>query len=124
MKAKKIFKQMIKEHNADNEVTYVSSYENIKEVMKMILSVPDTCIENIDLSSPEMAGYGKAFLLTYSTDNTVWCQKAFFDNGNITRGDGTYIIDVNAIGDSNPHDFLIDNMNQKIKLIGGETSES
>lgn len=122
MKAKKIFKQMIKEHNNGNEVTYVSLYSNIREVLKMLCGVPEFCIEGVDIQSSEWDGYTEAYLLTLSSDNLIWVQKAYFDDGRIAKGDGTYLIDMSAIGDNEPEDFII-GCGCKIKLIGGESND-
>lgn len=75
MKPKKIFKRMIKEHELGNEVTYVSTYENVRAVAKMLCSQPDTYIESITIEPPDWAGYDKAYLLTLSSDNLIWVEK-------------------------------------------------
>ena len=123
MKAKKILKKMIKEHNFGNEVTYIAKYESVKEVMKLLLSQPDTFIMNINLEDEERDGYDKAFLLTYSTDNSVWCQRAYIDDEHIARSDGVCFIDISAIGNNKPSDF-VNEENSTIKLIGGETNDN
>lgn len=118
MKPKKIFKKMIKEHDLGNEVTYVSTYENVRAVAKMLCSQPDTYIESITIEPPEWAGYDKAYLLTLSSDNLIWVEKAYFDNGHIARSGGVYYIDVTAIGDAKPEDFVLEG-ESTVKLIGG-----
>jgi len=123
MKAKKIFKKMIKSHN-DNVVTYVSNFENVREVAKMLIALPDTIIEGVHLESPEWDGYEGAFLLTFDEDNTIWIQKAYFDDGRIARGIGVYVIDKNSIGTHRPEEFLVENEGiNKIILVGGESND-
>ena len=118
MKPKKIFKKMIKEHDLGNEVTYVSTYENVRAVAKMLCSQPDTCIESITIEPPDWAGYDKVYILTLSSDNLIWVQKAYFDNGNIARSDGVCYIDIDAIGDAKPEDFVLEG-ESTVKLMGG-----
>ena len=123
MKAKKIFKKMIKSHN-DNVVTYVSNFENVREVAKMLISLPDTIIEGVHLESPEWDEYEGAFLLTFDEDNAIWIQKAYFDDGRIARGIGVYIIDKNSIGTHRPEEFLVESEEiNKIILVGGESND-
>lgn len=121
MKAKKIFKQMIKEHNNGNEVTYVSLRNNIREVFKMLCGVSEFCV-GVDIQPSEWDSYTMACLLTLSSDNLIWVQKAYFDDGRIARGSGTYLIDMSAIGYHKPEDFVIGE-SCKIKLIGGESND-
>jgi hypothetical protein len=88
----------------------------------MLCGVPEFCIEGVDIQSSEWDGYTKAYLLTLSSDNLIWVQKAYFDDGRIAKGDGTYLIDTSAIGDNEPEDFIIGG-GCKIKLIGGESND-
>lgn len=121
MKPKKIFKKMVKEHENENIVTYVSHYDNIRQVLKMLVTLPDTIIESVRVEPPEYDGYEGAFLLTFDTDGTIWTQKAYFEDGRIARGNGVYLIDVTSIGVHKPEEFLIDGEpDNKIKIIGGE----
>lgn len=125
MKAKKIFKRMVKIHDKNKSITYVSNFENVREVAKILISLPNTIIEDVHLESPEWDGYEGAFLLTFDEDNTIWIQKAYFDDGRIARGNGVYLIDVTSIGVHKPEEFLIENKEtNKIILIGGESNEN
>ena len=108
MKAKKIFKRMVKIHDKNKSITYVSNFENVREVAKILISLPNTIIEDVHLESPEWDGYEGAFLLTFDEDNTIWIQKAYFDDGRIARGTGIYIIDNDSIGTHKPEEFLIE----------------
>lgn len=124
MKPKKIFKKMIKEHEAGKLVTYVSHYDNVRQVFKMLCGLPNVIIENVLIESPSSDGYEGAFLLTYSEDSTVWVQKAYFDNGSIARGTGVYLIDIASIGVHKPEEFLIEGEPEnKIKIIGGDSND-
>lgn len=124
MKPKKIFKKMVKEHENENIVTYVSHYDNIRQVLKMLVTLPDTIIESVKIEPPESDGYEGAFLLTFDTDGAIWTQKAYFEDGRIARGNGVYLIDVTSIGVHKPEEFLIDGeSDNKIKIIGGELDD-
>lgn len=122
MKAKKIFKRMVKIHDENKSITYVSNFENVREVAKILISLPNTIIEDVHLESPEWDGYEGAFLLTFDEDNTIWIQKAYFDDGRIARGTGIYIIDNDSIGTHKPEEFLIESdiEDNEIIVIGGE----
>lgn len=123
MKPKKIFKKMVKEHENENIVTYVSHYDNIRQVFKMLVTLPDTIIESVKIEPPEYDGYEGAFLLTFDTDGTIWITKAYFEDGSIARGGGVCLIDVTSIGVHKPEEFLIDGECNKIKIIGGELDD-
>lgn len=122
MNAKKILKKMIKEHESGNEVTFISDYKKIKEVAKLLISQPETFIQNISIENEDSC-YNKAFILTYDTDNAVWCQKAFLDDGHIALSSGVCFIDVNAIGNNKPSDF-VNKDDSYIKIIGGEIDDT
>lgn len=116
MKPKKIFKKMIKEHENENIVTYVSHYDNIRQVLKMLVTLPDTIIESVKIEPPESDGYEGAFLLTFDTDGAIWTQKAYFEDGRIARGNGVYLIDVTSIGAHKPEEFLINGEKNNFKI--------
>lgn len=121
MKAKKIFNKMVKAHNYGDEATYISTYENVRQVAKMICSLPDVCIASINIDPPDWEGYDKAYILTYDVDNAIWCQRAYFDDGRIARTSGMCFIDISAIGENKPEDFIIEG-DAEIKIVGGENN--
>lgn len=124
MKPKKIFKKMMKEHETGRLVTYVSHYDNVRQVFKMLCGLPNIIIETISIEPPDYDGYEGAFLLTFGEDSTVWVQKAYFENGRIARGTGVYLIDIDSIGIHKPEEFLIDGEPEnKIKIIGGDSND-
>lgn len=119
MNTEKVFAKILKAHSKGETVTLVTDYKNAREIAKLIISMPDTYIENFQLGSAEYDGYCDPWLLSYGEDGDIWCQKAIFENGKIARGDGLYFIDAVAIGSYLPEDFVLDG-DAKIKLIGGE----
>lgn len=119
MNTEKVFAKMLKAHSKGECVSLVTDYENAKEIAKFIISMPDTCIENFQLSSAEWDGYCDPWLLSYGEEGDIWCQKAVLDNGKIAKGGGLYFIDTVAIGSYLPEDFVLDG-EAKIRLIGGE----
>ena len=116
----KVFREILRYYIKSKTVTYVSGYENIRKIIPMVCSLPNIEIENIQIESPEYDNYNKAFLLTICDNNTLWVTKAYFENGYIAKGNGIYLIDPNAIGENSPEDFLSDNRENKIILMGGE----
>lgn len=119
MNTKKVFSKMLKAHSKGETVTLVTDYENTKEIAKLIITMPDTYIEDFQLTREDYDGYCNPWLLTYGEEGDVWCQKAVFENGKIARGDGLHFIDTVAIGSYLPEDFVLDG-EAKIKLVGGE----
>lgn len=122
MNVKKIYKRMINEHKVDNTVSYISSYENVAKVFNMLLNIPNIIVEEnsyIDY----FKDYDSPILLTYTEDNTLWCQETYYSNGKIAKGSGTYLIDVSVIGDNKPEDFVFVD-ESKIITIGGESNEN
>lgn len=107
MNTTKVFAKMLKAHSKGECVSLITDYENAREIAKLIMSMPDTFIENFQLSSAESDGYSDPWLLSYGEEGDIWCQKAVLDNGKIARGDGIYIIDTSAIGSRVPEDFVL-----------------
>lgn len=107
MNTTKVFAKMLKAHSKGECVTLVTDYENAREIAKLIISMPDTYIENFQLGSAEWDGYCDPWLLSYGERGDIWCQKAIFDNGFVAKGEGIYIIDTSAIGSRVPEDFVL-----------------
>ena len=107
MNAEKVFAKMLKIHSKGECVTLVTDYENAKEVAKLIMSMPDTYIEDFQLSREDYDGYSAPWLLTYGEEGDIWCQKAILNDGAVAKGEGTYIIDTSAIGSRVPEDFVL-----------------
>lgn len=120
MNTEKVFAKMLKAHSKGECVSLVTDYENAKEIAKLIMSMPDTYIEDFQLTRSEWDGYTDPWLLTYGEEGDVWCQKAVLDNGHIAKGGGLYLIDPVAIGAHLPEEFVLDGEGCKIKLIGGD----
>lgn len=107
MNTKKAFAKMLKIHSKGECVSLVTDYENAKEIAKLIISMPDTYIEDFQLSREDYDGYADPWLLSYGEEGDIWCQKAILDNGVVAKGEGAYIIDTSAIGSRVPEDFVL-----------------
>ena len=107
MNTTKVFAKMLKIHSKGECVSLVTDYENAKDVAKLIMSMPDTYIEDFQLTREDYDGYADSWLLTYGEDGDIWCQKAVLENGKIAKGEGTYIIDTSAIGSRVSEDFVL-----------------
>ena len=107
MNTQKVFAKMLKAHSKGECISLVTDYENAKEVAKLIMSMPDTYIEDFQLSREDYDGYADPWLLSYGEEGDIWCQKAVLDNGHIAKGEGAYIIDTSAIGSRVPEDFTL-----------------
>jgi hypothetical protein len=119
MNTTKVFAKMLKVHSKGECVSLVTDYENAKDIAKLIISMPNTYIEDFQLSREDYDGYCDPWLLSYGEEGDVCCQKAVLNNGHIARGGGLYFIDTVAIGSYLPEDFVLDG-EAKIKLIGGD----
>lgn len=117
MDCKKVFANIIKHHCKGEIVTFVSSYKNIKDVLKMLLAMPDTYIEDISITRPEWDGYDEAWALSFGENSDVWCSKAININGEPFRGEGYFVIDASAIDGHDPENFVLGNSH--IKIING-----
>lgn len=119
MNCKKVFAHIIKHHCKGDKVMLVADYNDITIILKLLLCLPDSFIEDISITRPKWDNYDEAWLLCYGTDNDVWCSKAINSNGNEPfRGEGYYIIDSRAINGRSPESFVIEG--STIKLIGGD----
>ena len=107
MNTEKVFAKMLKAHSKGECVSLVADYENTKDIAKLIMSMPDTYIEDFQLTREDWDGYADPWLLTYGEDGDIWCQKAVLENGKIAKGEGAYIIDTSAIGSRVPEDFVL-----------------
>lgn len=107
MNTTKVFAKMLKAHSKGECVSLVTDYGNAKEIAKLIMSMPDTYIEDFQLTREDWDGYADPWLLTYGEDGDIWCQKAVLENGHIAKGEGAYIIDASAIGSRVPEDFVL-----------------
>lgn len=107
MNTEKVFAKMLKIHSKGECVSLVADYENAKEVAKLIMSMPDTYIEDFQLSREDYDGYADPWLLSYGEEGDIWCQKAILGNGVVAKGEGAYIIDTSAIGSRVPEDFVL-----------------
>ena len=114
MNTEKVFAKMLKIHSKGECVTLVTDYENAREIAKLIMSMPDTYIEDFQLSREDYDGYADPWLLTYGEEGDIWCQKAILNSGAVAKGEGAYIIDTSAIGSRVPEDFVLDGV---IKVV-------
>lgn len=117
MNIQKTFSRIVKANANGKDVTVVTDYDNAKDLLKYVLSIPDTSVASIELSAPEWHGYDDAYLLSINSDGTVYCEEAVLESGAIAKGEGLYLIDVLAIGENLPEDFVLDTENTQIKLI-------
>ena len=119
MNTQKVFAKMLKAKARGKDVTVVTDYPNAKEILKYILVMPDTYINDIEIASPDWKGYDEPYIINLGTDNGVYCQPAIYEDGSIARGGSLYYIDVVAIGTYLPEDFVLEGESQ-IKLVGGD----
>lgn len=110
---------MLKAKASGKDVSVVTDYPNAKEILKYILTMPDTYIVDVEIASPEWKGYCDPYLIEFSADGSVYFQPVVYEGGIIARGGGLYYIDVVAIGTYLPEDFVLEG-ESKIKLVGGD----
>lgn len=120
MNLTKVFSKILKAHAQGRLVSVVTDYENAKNLLKYILTLPEAFLENIELAGEVWNGYADAYLISLDDDGSVFCQKAIAEDGEPVRGGGLYLIDTLAIGAHLPEEFVLDGEDCKIKLIGGE----
>lgn len=120
MNLAKVFSKILKAHAQGKLVSVVTDYENAKDLLKYIMSLPDARISNVEIADEAWNGYANAYLISFDDDGSVFCQKAIAENGDAIRGGGLYLIDTVAIGAHLPEEFVLDGEGCKIKLIGGD----
>ena len=120
MNTEKVFAKMLKAKSGGKDVSVITTAINAKELIKYSLSLPDTYIADIEIGEPMWKGYNEAYLVDLCSNGAVYAQPAILENGTIARGEGLYLIDVFAIGEHLPEDFVLDSEETIIKLIGGE----
>lgn len=120
MNTQKVFSKVIKANSEGKDVSVITNYTNSTELLKYILSMPNTHIVSIDIADELWDNYYDPYLIDLSANGDVYCQPVVFTDGQIAAGEGLYFIDVLAIGEYLPEDFVIKGENTKIKLIGGE----
>lgn len=119
MNTEKVFAKMLKAKSNGTDVSVVTNYANTKKLFKYFLSLPDTYIVDVEIGEVEWRGYDGAYLLDLCADGGIYVQPAILDNGSVARGEGLYFIDVSAIGEHLPEDFVFESEETVIKLIGG-----
>lgn len=120
MNNEKVFARMLKAKAKGVDVSVVTDYENAKEIIKYALVMPDTYLVDIECNTPEWKGYDDPYTITLCADGSLYCEPSVREDGGIGRGAGLYLIDVIAIGEYLPSDFVLDDPSTEIKLIGGE----
>lgn len=120
MNTQKVYSKIIKANSNGKDVSVVTNYSNAKRLLKYILSNPDTNIVNIQIQGETWNNYYDPYLVDVTSEGDVYCQPVILDNGSIAKGEGLYLIDVLAIGDYLPDDFVLKGENTKIKLVGGD----
>lgn len=110
----KMFARMLKQHCKGKDVALVTSYDNAQEILKMLISLSDTYIEDVTLTRPEWDNYEGCWLINYGANNDIWCSKALGDDGIPLRGDDFYYIDQEAIDDLSPDDFVFGGTEYKV----------
>ena len=120
MNIEKVFARMLKAKAKGVDVSVVTDYENAKELIKYALAMPDTYIVDIEIGEVLWKGYGDVYTLNLGSDGSIYCEPSVRENGGIGRGAGLYLIDVVAIGEWLPSDFVLDDPSTEIKLIGGD----
>ena len=120
MNIEKVFARMLKAKAKGVDVSVVTDYENAKELIKYVLTMPDTYIVDIECNTPEWKGYDDPYTIALCADGGLFCEPSVREDGGIGRGAGLYLIDVVAIGEYLPSDFVLDDPSTEIKLIGGD----
>ena len=120
MNTHKVFSKIIKAKSQGRDVSVITDYANAKEILKLVLSLPDTYIKNIEIADELWDNYYDPYLIDICSEGGIYCQPAVLKNGSIAQGEGLYYIDVLAIGEYLPDDFVIEGENTKIKLVGGD----
>lgn len=76
-----IFETALQEDGAD--VAYIGDYESVKSVLKNFIYVDDGDLYNLfnlELENVEVTGYDGPFILMFSCDGDIWCQRAVVSN--------------------------------------------
>ena len=120
MNTEKVFARMLKAKAKGVDVSVVTDYNSTKELIKYVLAMPDTYIVDVEIGEPNWKGYDDPYLLTLDVYGGVFCQPVILTSGKPARGTGLYFIDVLATDSWQPSDFVLDDPDAKIKLIGGE----
>lgn len=117
MNVLKTFARIVKARSKGGDVTVVANLRDSTELLKYMISLPETFIASIDIACSEISGYNGAYLVSLNPDGGIFCEPAVSDiTGEVKRGGGLYLIDQTAIGEYLPEDFVLDS--QKFKLIG------
>lgn len=116
MNIEKVFSKILKAKSNDKNISVVSDYDNIKMLLKYILALPDTYIVSIRISNPDFKGYLDPYTIEFTKDGEVYCFETMTKTGGILRTDGLCLIDIDAIGEHKPEDFVIAD-ESTIKLI-------
>ena len=120
MNIEKVFAKVIKAKCKNEDVTVVTNFKNVQKLLKLLFSLPNSQVANIEFGEPEWRGCFDLFLLSTGGDDRVFCQPAIGESGNAIKGCGLFLIDKDAIGAYKPEDFALDGEDTSIKLIGGE----
>lgn len=118
MNIKKIFAKMVKAYSKDKDVVVVTSFDNSKDILKYLLSMPDTYVAQIIATSRDYDGYDGAFITNLDANGAIWCEPAMID-GSVLRSSGLIYVDADSIGDHAPEEFGIVG-ESKIKIVGGD----
>lgn len=118
MNIKKIFAKMVKAYSKDEDVVVITSFDNAKDILKHLLSMPDTYAAQIIATPRDYDGYDGAFITNLDTDGAVWCEPAMIDD-RVLRSGGLIYVDTDSIGDHMPDEFGIRG-ESKIKIVGGD----
>ncbi len=120
MNNEKVFARMLKAKAKGVDVSVVTDYENAKEIIKYALAMPDTYIIDVEIGDALWKGYADPYTVSLCADGGLYCEPSVREDGGIGCGAGLYLIDVIAIGEYLPSDFVLDDPSTEIKLIGGE----
>ena len=120
MNTEKVFAKMLKAKANGKDISVITNANNAKKLIQYSLSLPVAYIADIEIGEPMWKGYDEAYLVDLCAGGAVYAQPAILENGVIARTEGLCLIDVFAIGEHLPEDFVLEGEETKIKLIGGE----
>lgn len=120
MNIEKIFAKVIKAKCKNQDVTVVTNFANAQKLLKLLFALPNSQVANIEFGEPEWRGCYDLFLLSTGGDDRIFCQPAIGNSGIAIKGSGLYIVDTTALGAYKPEDFILDEEDTSIKLIGGD----
>ena len=115
MKAKDIIVDAITTYKTGQCVSVVCNYKKAVKILKALISLPETKIDNLELRDELWDGYYESWLITLDNNGDIYCQKAInVENDMPFRGGDYYIIDSKALHGRKPEDFCLSGSQIKV----------